>query len=91
MLGSRTATAVVGLLVSLLVSAVLWWRFNTIAVFLFVPFVPFLFGRSGRKSSEPPVRTCPVCGFQTRDPAYDYCPRDGTALEPSHAGESPSA
>ncbi|SDC69266.1 hypothetical protein [Natrinema hispanicum] len=91
MFGSRTATAVVGLLVSLLVSAVLWWRFNTVAFFLVVPFVPFLFGKSGRESSEPPVRTCPACGFQTRDPAYEYCPRDGTALETTRARESPSA
>jgi len=91
MFGSRTATAVVGLLVSLLVSAVLWWRFDTFAVFLFVPFVPFLFSRSGRASSEPTVRTCPVCGFQTRNPEYDYCPHDGTKLKTARPGESSSA
>jgi hypothetical protein len=46
--------------------------------FLFVPFVPFLF-RGARE--RPPVRECPVCGFRTRDPEYDYCPRDGHRLE----------
>ncbi|SEW27211.1 hypothetical protein [Natrinema salifodinae] len=88
MLGSRTATALVGLAASLLVSAVLWWQFETLAFFLFVPFVPFLFrgsggekGRSQRDQQEAAVRTCPSCGFQTRNQAYDYCPRDGRRLE----------
>lgn len=80
MVGSRTATAVAGLLGSLAVSAALWWYFDTLAFFLFVPFVPFLFRRDDR-SPEPSVRTCPSCDFRTRNDAYDYCPRDGSRLE----------
>ncbi len=79
MVSSRTLTALAGLVVSLLVSVVLWWQFDTLAFFLFVPFVPFLFrGQGGGVES---VRTCPTCGFRTADDDYDYCPRDGTRLE----------
>ncbi|MFB6108708.1 MAG: hypothetical protein ABEJ82_07690 [Haloplanus sp.] len=78
MVGSRTATAAVGLLVSLALSLLVWRYFHTLFVFLFLPFVPVLLGR-GR--SSPPVRECPACGFTTRDSEFDYCPRDGTALE----------
>jgi hypothetical protein len=42
---SRTLTALVGLVGSLLISAVAWWYFDTLFVFLFVPFVPLLFRR----------------------------------------------
>ncbi|WP_254545384.1 hypothetical protein [Halomarina pelagica] len=80
MVRSRTATAAVGLVASLLVSALVWWYFDSFVFFLFVPFVPFLFRRSGRKG-EASLRRCPTCGFQTRDDAYEYCPRDGTRLE----------
>ncbi|AUV83239.1 hypothetical protein C2R22_17645 [Salinigranum rubrum] len=79
MVSSRTLTALAGLVVSLLVSVVLWWQFDTLAFFLFVPFVPFLF--RGRGGSEESVRTCPACGFRTEAEEYDYCPRDGTRLE----------
>ncbi len=51
MVGSRTATAAVGLLGSVLLSVLLWWYFDTLAVFLFVPFVPFLFRGFGGDSS----------------------------------------
>ena len=78
MVSSRTITAVVGVVGSLLVSVLLWHYFDTLAFFLFVPFVPFLFRRSERAE---PVRGCPVCGFQTRSEEYEYCPRDGTRLE----------
>ncbi|WP_440010186.1 hypothetical protein [Halomicrococcus sp. SG-WS-1] len=78
MVRSRTVTAVVGLVGSLLVSALLWWYFDTVAFFLFVPFVPFLFRRG---EPDEPVRECPACGFRTTDDAYEYCPRDGTKLE----------
>ena len=78
MVGSRTATAIVGLLVSLGVSVLAWWYFNTLLLFLVVPFVPFLF--RGREES-PPVETCPTCGFQSTDPAINFCPRDGTELQ----------
>ena len=78
MVGSRTATAVVGLLASLLISAVAWLYFDTFLLFLLVPFVPFLFRRSG---SARPVRECPACGFRTTDSEFRHCPRDGTTLE----------
>jgi hypothetical protein len=82
MLGSRTATAAVGLAVSLLVTVALWWYVETLAVFLFLPFVPFLFrGLDGDESTELAVRECPQCGFQTTTAEYDYCPRDGRRLE----------
>ena len=77
MVSSRTATAVAGLLLSLAVSLVLWWQFDTFLFFLVVPFVPFLF----RSQERPPVRECPVCGFRTRNEEYDYCPRDGHRLD----------
>lgn len=80
MVGSRTATAVVGLVVSLLVTVALWWYFDSLLVFLFLPFVPFLFRGSG--DDEPTVvQECPHCGFQATVESYDYCPRDGTRLE----------
>jgi hypothetical protein len=72
---ARTATAVAGLLASLAVSALLWWYFDTLLVFLLVPFVPFLF------RSRDDVRECPVCGFRTREETHEYCPRDGHRLE----------
>lgn len=78
MVGARTRNALLGLAVSLLVTAVAWVVFDTLLVFLFLPFVPFLFRRS---SARPPVRRCPECGFATRDPESAYCPRDGTELE----------
>ena len=71
-------TAVVGLLGSLLVSVLLWRYFDTVAFFLFVPFVPFLFRRL---ESDEPRRECPVCGFRTTNAEYEHCPRDGTRLE----------
>ncbi len=80
MVSSRTATAAVGLLASLALSGILWVVFDSLLFFLFVPFVPFLF-RSGEEHDRPPVRECPACGFRTRDPEYDYCPRDGHRLE----------
>lgn len=79
MLSARTATAVVGLLASLALTVALWWYFETLLVFLFVPFVPFLF--RSRESDQPPVRECPVCGFQTRTEEFEYCPRDGHRLD----------
>jgi hypothetical protein len=78
MVGSRTATAVAGLLASLLLSVVAWYHFQTLLVFLFLPVLPLLW-RRGRDS--PPVRECPACGFDTRDPTFDHCPRDGTPLD----------
>lgn len=77
MVGSRTLTAVVGLAVSLGVSVAAWVYFDTLLVFLLVPFVPFLFRRSSNRSPE---RRCRVCGFASRNPDYEHCPRDGTRL-----------
>ena len=80
MAGSRTATAAVGLLASLLLSAALWWYFDTLLVFLLVPFVPILLRGLG-DSGPTIVQECPHCGFQATSEAYDYCPRDGSRLE----------
>lgn len=76
---SRLLTATAGLLASLAVSALLYWQFDTLVVFLFVPFVPFLFLRGDR--DRPPPRRCPECGFSTVDDSVRYCPRDGAELE----------
>lgn len=78
MVSSRMATLLVGLGLSVAISVAAWWYFNTLLVFLFVPFVPFLFRD---RTDTPPVKTCPDCGFTTRDPSVNFCPRDGTALE----------
>jgi hypothetical protein len=87
---SRTATALVGVLLSLALSAALWYYLDSLLFLLFVPFVPFLLrGTSGgqeggpgpRSGPEVEVAECPVCGYSTTDPAHDYCPRDGTRLE----------
>lgn len=47
MVGSRTATALVGIAVSLAVSVAAWVYFDTLLVFLIVPIVPLLL-RGGR-------------------------------------------
>ena len=83
MVGSRTATAVAGLFVSLVVSVAAWYYFDTLLAVLFLPFVPLLWRRGG---DTPPVRDCPTCGFSTRDPDFDYCPRDGSVLDPRDDG-----
>lgn len=77
MVGSRTATALVGLLASLAISVAVWWYFNSFLLFLVVPFVPFLFRR---RDESPPVKSCPTCGFESADPSVNYCPRDGSEL-----------
>ena len=82
MVRSRAVTALLGVLVSLLVSAAAWYYFETFLLFLFVPFVPFLLRRRGESdSTSVTARECPVCGFRTADLAFEYCPRDGTRLE----------
>jgi hypothetical protein len=76
---SRVATAAAGVLVSILVSVVVWKVFGIALLFLAVPFVPLLFrGRSS--ASEATVHECPECGFRTRNPEFEYCPRDGSRL-----------
>lgn len=78
MVRSRVATAAVGVVGSLALSVLLWWYTGSLLVFLFVPFVPFLFGTSG---SAERTLACPACGFRTTNPGYEYCPRDGRKLE----------
>lgn len=75
---SRTQFAVIGLLASLAVSAVLYLHFGIAAFILVVPFVPFLLGGD---RDDSPTLACPTCGYRTTDPAHEYCPRDGTELE----------
>lgn len=78
MVSSRTATALAGLALSVVVSLAAWVYFDTLLLFLLVPFVPVLFRR---RSERQPAKRCPVCGFETREPTFSHCPRDGTALE----------
>lgn len=78
MVSSRAATALVGLAVSLGVSVAGWVYFDTLLLFLVVPVVPILFRRRGER---PPAKRCPRCGFETREPSFTHCPRDGARLE----------
>ncbi len=80
MVSSRTATALVGLLGSLIVSIAAWVYYDTLLFFLIVPFVPLLFRRQ-LGGERPSVKRCPVCGYETREPSYTHCSRDGAALE----------
>ncbi|QDX41671.1 hypothetical protein [Salarchaeum sp. JOR-1] len=75
-MGSRTRTALVGLAASLAVNAAVYYYTGWFVFFIALPFVPLLF----RGDDRPPARECPQCGFSTRDPAYEYCPRDGARL-----------
>ncbi|WP_435193972.1 hypothetical protein [Natronomonas sp. EA1] len=75
---SRTVVAVVGIVASLAVSVAIYLATGQLFAFLVVPFVPLLLSR-GR---ERETRVCPTCGFETAK-GYDYCPRDGTELNPS--------
>jgi hypothetical protein len=78
---SRTATAIVGIGISFAITVLAWWYFESVVVFLVLPFVPILFRRLGSEPERLPEWACPRCGFRTRNPEYGYCPRDGTALE----------
>lgn len=75
---SRYGTALLGAVISIALSIVLWQVFGTALFFLFVPFVPFVLGQ--RRSAERTTRTCPNCGFRTEDPDGQYCPYDGARL-----------
>lgn len=81
MAGSRTATALVGLGASLVVSAVAWYYFETFLLFLFVPFVPFLLrGRSAESSSSGGASASPPAeetGSVTTGEVYRECPTCG--------------
>ena len=79
---SRTVTALAGLGVSLLVSVLAWYYFETLLLFLVVPFVPLLLrGRGEADRHQTAVRRCPACGFRTADADFEFCPRDGTRLD----------
>lgn len=80
MVSSRTATAIVGLVASVLISIAGWVVFDTLLFFLVVPFVPLLFRRRG-VDADGTAKACPNCGFATTEPTYRHCPRDGTPLE----------
>ncbi|MFB6198314.1 MAG: hypothetical protein ABEI52_08625 [Halobacteriaceae archaeon] len=71
-----TRSLVIGLAISILLTLGAWIYFNTLFVFLFLPFIPILVRRSGKSN----VVTCPKCGFHTRKD-FQYCPHDGTELE----------
>lgn len=84
MVDSRLLTALAGLAVSIVVSVGIYMVTGSLLVFLFIPFVPFLFRGVRRRNRETEAtrdRRCPRCGFRTRNEAYEYCPRDGTRLE----------
>ena len=86
---SRTITALAGLAFGIAVSVAAWVYLDTLLLFLFLPFVPFLFG-GGSTGAErtgtagPPrsstVRECPECSFRTTESEFEYCPRDGRRL-----------
>ncbi|QLG62155.1 hypothetical protein [Halorarum salinum] len=80
MVSSRALTALVGIGLSIAVSVAAWVYFDTLLVFLLIPFVPFLLRGRGDDSARTAPRACPECGFRTRDPEVRYCPRDGTEL-----------
>ena len=86
------ATAVAGLTLSLLGSVVAWVYFDSLLFFLFVPFVPILFGRGlgDRTDGRPTLRRCPRCEFQTKQADFEYCPQDGARLERASAGDGPN-
>lgn len=81
MVSSRIATALVGLAASLAISVAAWVYFDSLLLFLFVPFVPFLFRRGADGTGRPDIASCPTCGFRTSNPDYTHCPLDGTPLE----------
>lgn len=78
----RTAlvAAALGLVTSLLASLLVWVYFETVLLFLFVPFVPFLFRRLEAGETTREQNECPQCGFRTTTQEYEYCPRDGRRL-----------
>lgn len=83
MVDSRTLTAIIGLIASIVFSLVVYWQYDTLLVLLVVPFLPLLFRRGAEAESERAAqpRECPECGFRTTDPEFTHCPRDGSRLE----------
>lgn len=83
---SRTLTALAGLLVSLAVSVVAWMYFDTLVVFLVLPFVPLLFRGLAGDDESVTVHRCPECDFSTRNPEFTHCPYDGEPLATERRG-----
>jgi hypothetical protein len=90
MLESRTATALVVGIASIAVSVLLYAYTGSLVFFLFLPFVPFLFSNreDDRRPEQRPVFECPRCGFRTRNPEFEYCPRDGSRLDAKQREET---
>ena len=89
MVSTRTVSALVGLAAGLLVSLAAWVYLETLLLFVFLPFVPFLFlGRGESARTEPERRHCPRCDFETATPEYEYCPRDGSRLRQGASDQS---
>ncbi len=82
MVGSRTVAALVVVAASLAVSVLLYVYTGNLLFLLFVPFVPFLFSNrdDDTERDRQPVFECPRCDFSTRNPEFEYCPRDGSQL-----------
>ncbi|MDY6765433.1 MAG: hypothetical protein SV377_07110, partial [Halobacteria archaeon] len=55
MVSSRTATALVGLAVSVVITVFIWWYFGNPFLFVFLPFIPFLFRRRSTDKREPKI------------------------------------
>lgn len=81
MVDARTLTAAAGLAVGIVVSVVAYIQYDTLLVFLFLPFVPILFRKGAEDEAESSVKECPACGFSTTNPDFTHCPRDGERLE----------
>ena len=82
MVGSRTATALVIGTASIAVSVLLYIYTGSLLFFLFVPFIPLLFrSRTEERTAQTePQLECSRCEFSTRNPEFEYCPRDGSRL-----------
>lgn len=71
-----------GVSVLLSVLGSLYFRSPFLALFLFFPFIPFVFGRR-QEASAAGAKACPTCGYATEDPLASYCPRDASRLRAS--------
>ena len=83
MVGSRTLTALVGFIASIGLSVLLYIYTGSMLFFLFLPFIPFFFVNRNREdahTAKSTTKECSRCGFTTRQPEFEYCPRDGSRL-----------
>lgn len=74
---TRWLTAFLGIAASVAISVYAWLSFDTLLLFLLIPFVPLLL----RRRSRPETKRRSRCGFETEREGFDYCPRDGSRLE----------